>query len=603
MTYTFKLSRRIARLRAPLFAALILTLTACDNPDSLGPESLQPTAEGGTPLGAVSFSGGIPMGTFAQPNSEFGSRYNGAHRNISPNLLISELSTIRSRGGKIVLMMAGSQRHYKNGDGTFSLSEWKARIDRYRGVNFSSFINDGTIIAHYLIDEPYDASNFGGKPVPGSTLEEMARYSKSIWPSLKTVVRAEPYEIKWSGTYQHLDAAWAQYLSRKGNASDYIQKNVSAAKQMGLGLIVGLNLVGGGTPNGTWMTPSEVESWGSALLSSDYPCAFISWQYNESYLSSSSMKSAMDRLRHLAQYRSSRSCGDATSGGQTPPPPTPPPPPPTEPPPTEPPPAFSGVPFGPYGGPTSEAGAFTGALRGVTPDNVLATAADARRAGMRIVLRLGGSEMTNADGTFSLTKWKAALDRYAGVDLSSYTVDGTIAGHLLVRNPQVAAAWGGRQISHTTLEEMARYSRQRWPAIATIVHAPPSWLADKSTAWQYLDAASAMYSGSAGDAGAWVAQQASEASAERLGLLVSMNVLNGGTSASQLAGTTAGNYAMSASQLRTWGSALVAPSRVCGVLMARYDAGYFGRSDIRDAVATVSSRARARAATSCRMRT
>ena len=179
----------------------------------------------------------------------------------------------------------------------------------------------------------------------------MARYSKSIWPSLKTVVRAEPYEIKWSGTYRYLDAAWAQYLSRKGNASDYLQKNVSAAKQMGLGLIVGLNLVGGGTPNGTWMTPSEVENWGSALLSSDYPCAFISWQYDGAYLSSSSMKSAMDRLRRLAQYRSSRSCGDATSGGSDATALTPPPPPPTEPPPTEPPPRSPGCRSAPTAGP------------------------------------------------------------------------------------------------------------------------------------------------------------------------------------------------------------------------------------------------------------
>jgi hypothetical protein len=205
-------------------------------------------------------------------------------------------------------MMAGSQKHYKNADGSFSLTKWKARIDRYRNTNFSSFINDGTIIAHYLIDEPYDGHNFGGKPVPGSTLEEMARYSKSLWPSLKTVVRAEPYYIKWSGTYRYLDAAWAQYLARKGNVSDYIQKNVSAAKQMGLGLVVGLNMKHGGVPNGTWMSPSEVENWGSALLSSDYSCAFISWQYDSNMLSSSSMKDAMGSLRRKAQSRPSRSC-------------------------------------------------------------------------------------------------------------------------------------------------------------------------------------------------------------------------------------------------------------------------------------------------------
>ena len=179
-------------------------------------------------------------------------------------------------------MLAGNQSHYVDRSGGFNLSKWKARIDRYRGINFSSYINDGTIIAHYLIDEPYDASNYGGRTVPGATLEEMARYSKQLWPSMKTVVRAEPYYIQWSGKYKYLDAAWAQYLSRKGDPSAYIARNVSTAKQMGLGLIVGLNIVHGGTPNGSWMSASEVEKWGAALLSSAYSCAFISWQYSSS---------------------------------------------------------------------------------------------------------------------------------------------------------------------------------------------------------------------------------------------------------------------------------------------------------------------------------
>jgi hypothetical protein len=325
MPPSFKLFRRIARFRAPVAVSLLLSLFACDGADSFNPDSsttTDPADQGpvvtesdevpAVPVvptqAALSFAGGIPMGAFALPTSALGSTYNGAHRNIGPFALTSELSNIRSRGGKIVLMMAGSQRHYKDGSGHFSLTKWKARIDRYRKLNFSSFINDGTIIAHYLIDEPYDARNFGGRPVPGSTLEEMARYSKSIWPNLKTVVRAEPYEIRWNGTYRALDAAWAQYLRRKGDASDYIQKNVSAARQMGLGLIVGLNIVGGGSPNGTWMTPSEVENWGSELLSSDYACAFISWQYNSYKLSSRAMREAMSRLRRKAENRPSRSC-------------------------------------------------------------------------------------------------------------------------------------------------------------------------------------------------------------------------------------------------------------------------------------------------------
>jgi hypothetical protein len=414
-----------------------------------------------------------------------------------------------------------------------------------------------------------------------------------------TIVRTWPdYLDNWSGSYRYLDAAWAQYAANRWPDADaFLKENVAKAQARGLALVVGLNLLDGSPTKGN-MSASQVESYGSALLSSTYPCAFISWKYDQAHLSSSGMGNAMDALRRLAQNRSSRTCRGATSaGGEAPTPSEPPtsePPPPTSP--------SSGVPFGPYGLPTSEMGSFTGLVRAATPSNVLSTAAAVRRAGARVILRLTGNDVTNADGTFSLTKWKAALDRYASVDLSSYAGDGTIAGHLLVLNPQSATAWGGRQISQVTLDEMARYSRQRWPAVPTIAHAPPSWLGAKATPWQYLDASSVMYSGSAGDAGVWVGEQASAAVEAGLGLLVGMNVLNGGTSASGLAGTTEGKFAMSASQLRTWGSVLVAQSQVCGLVMSRYDDAYFGRSDVKEAVEVLAEKAGARAASPCRVR-
>lgn len=326
MSHSFKLSRRFARFRALGAVTLLLSLAACDdslNPDrSTTPDPVDQVPAAGddadvtlvtpdAPQLATSFAGGIPIGLFAMPTSEYGSRYNGALRNIGTGQLVSTLNAIKSRGGKVVLMMAGSQPYYKNSDGTFSLSKWKARVDRFRRVNIGSYINDGTILAHYLIDEPYDPRNWSGHPVGGSTLEEMAKYSKGIWPSLKTVVRAEPSLIKWNGTYHALDAAWAQYLARKGDVNDYIRKEVSSAKQMGLGLVVGLNVLKGGTPNGTWMTPQEVEKFGSALLSSGYACAFISWQYGPSNLETASMRDAMSALRRKAENVPSRSC----SGG------------------------------------------------------------------------------------------------------------------------------------------------------------------------------------------------------------------------------------------------------------------------------------------------
>jgi hypothetical protein len=316
MTHSFKLSRRIARLRAPVFGAIIVILIGCNSTDSLTPSSSTPAEVGdqatpvdqGTLAGNASFStsfaGGIPMGISNLPTSWYGSRYNGALRNIYPAYLTSELAGIKSRGGKVVLMLAGNERYYKDASGHFSFDKWKQRVNRFKGVNFSSYLNDGTIVGHYMIDEPNDKTNWNGTTISPATVEKMAQYSKQLWPSMVTIARADP---TYFSTAHYLDAAWAQYVARKGTPGDYISRNVAAAKSRGLALITGMNILKGGY-NGSKMTATQVKSWGSTLLANTYPCAFISWQYNDTYLSSSSIKDAMSVLRSKAQSRSSKTC-------------------------------------------------------------------------------------------------------------------------------------------------------------------------------------------------------------------------------------------------------------------------------------------------------
>lgn len=303
---------------------MIFAFTGCDATESLNPDSstlpetgveVVGVAETVDPDGAslaapslasVSFAGGIPFGTFAHPTSAFGAPYNGALRNIFPQYLLSHLAAIKARGGKVVLNLGGGDKSYRDSKG-FSMTMWKARVDRFKNTNFSSYVKDGTIIGHYLIDEPNNAGRWG-RPIPPAVIEEMAKYSKLRWPTLPTIVRTYPeYMLMFSGNYRYLDAAWAQYVHRKGEAGAFIRKNVADAQKKGLGLVVGLNVLRGG-PNQRQMRASEVKSWGSALLSSSYPCAFISWQYNSSYLSSSAVKDAMKYLSSKARSRSSRSC-------------------------------------------------------------------------------------------------------------------------------------------------------------------------------------------------------------------------------------------------------------------------------------------------------
>ncbi len=306
----FEVARRFVRLRAALAASSILALAACGAEDTVAPaveSSVEIMAVGEPAVANANFAGGIPFGLAAQPVSMFGSRFNGGKRTTGPGQLLKELAEIRSRGGRVVLMMAGNPRHYKDGSGHFSFERWKDRVNEFRNINFKSYIDDGTLIGHYLMDEPNDPKNWSGRPVSASAVEEMARHSKSLWPNLPTIVRTQPDYL--NSNHRYLDAAWAQYLSRRGNVRDYIRDNVADAQKRGLQLVVGLNIVHGGTPQGTNMTASEVEDWGSALLESSYPCAFIMWQYQSSTLDNSGMGSAMESLRRKAENRSSKRCG------------------------------------------------------------------------------------------------------------------------------------------------------------------------------------------------------------------------------------------------------------------------------------------------------
>ena len=70
----------------------------------------------------------------------------------------------RARGGRVVVAFSGSPKYYLQ-NGYFSFEKWKSRVNRFRGINLSQFIKDGTIVGHYMIDEPNDPANWRGRPV------------------------------------------------------------------------------------------------------------------------------------------------------------------------------------------------------------------------------------------------------------------------------------------------------------------------------------------------------------------------------------------------------------------------------------------------------
>lgn len=310
--------RWTARLRRSLVAALAVVVTSCDGRDpstAPGADAESPASPVTPPSLGLAYSGGMPFGLFATPTAGLGSDFNVTlinARNWLPiwlpkRTLPQELAAIKARGGKVILSLAGSHAHYLDENGRFSMTKWKERVDAFKSIPFSTYITDGTVVGHLLIDEPNDPFNWGGIPVAQAAVEELAKYSKQLWPNMATLVRVEStYLAQWPGTYRYLDAAWAQFVVRKGPPADFITRNVADAKRKGLALVTGLNILKGDSAKA--MSPTLIRSAGSTLLSSGYPCAFISWKYDEEYLATPGVRDALRYLRSKALNRTYKSC-------------------------------------------------------------------------------------------------------------------------------------------------------------------------------------------------------------------------------------------------------------------------------------------------------
>jgi hypothetical protein len=250
------------------------------------------------------------FGTFGIKNDLLGTVHTGSVRAPDPTNILTLLSGARAKAARIVIDPVLTDGSVKNADGTFSLSKWKTVVGRFKSVNFSSYITDGTVMGIFLLDEADDPSNWGGKTIPTSTIEAMAQYSKSLWPSLTTIMRARPTYLANGTVYRYLDATWIQYQLSHGSFTTWTSNQIAAAKRAGLGLVVGLNVLRGGNTSSTIpMSASQLRTWGTGLLNQVYACGYFNgWTYNSTYFSRSDIKTVMAELSTKAKAHVKTSC-------------------------------------------------------------------------------------------------------------------------------------------------------------------------------------------------------------------------------------------------------------------------------------------------------
>jgi hypothetical protein len=325
MTGLSTLPYRSASLRGLAGALLLITGAACAG-DEVGPstEALPTTGIDGAVSFALDTRSRIPGIVFASDGMRTnlinsvhtGSKLGGA---VGPSNVLSLLAEARARKGRVLFKFSmGADKYVKNSDGTFSLSKWKTLVARFRNVNLNPYIADGTLLGHFLIDEPHRTSKWGGKVISHATLEAMAKYSKQLWPGLNTFTHTQMgWLANTSVTFNHLDAGWAQYTAGKGEVTKWITAEINHAKRKRLGLMVGLNALGGGSSSsgvkGYWpgknaMSANEIRTYGTKLLNQSYACAFMVWAYNADYYGRSDMKSALADISSKARKHVKTSC-------------------------------------------------------------------------------------------------------------------------------------------------------------------------------------------------------------------------------------------------------------------------------------------------------
>jgi hypothetical protein len=261
---------------------------------------------------------GFSFGAFNIPMSQLSSRLSGTVILPTTKSVIKWLNAARAGHARVFIRMTGGNSKYKNPDGTFSLALWEKLVGAFQGFDLGGYVADGTLLGHYMVDEPNDPDEWGGHPISYADLDEMARYSKQLWPALPTVVRGAPTWLAQTPVpYAYLDAGWAQYSASKGNVGVYLASNLTAARNAGLGLVVGLNVLNGGTSAsgipgysaGKYaMSASQLLSWGSVLLGDGFPCAFLMWKYDTTYFNRSDMSLAVDSLHTLAAAHPPATC-------------------------------------------------------------------------------------------------------------------------------------------------------------------------------------------------------------------------------------------------------------------------------------------------------
>ena len=262
---------------------------------------------------AAKSSAGFAIGLSRWPTESYCSGLmSAAMQQVDPRALLERLQLARRCNVRVVLVpprrlltVNGQPR------GAFSVDSAKRFTDRYAALLPADTILKyrNTIIGLNLADDYGCLACWGGTAITQAEVAEWAAYTRARLPGVPLGVRVTP---DWVAAHPplvpHLDYAWAQYATRKGEAQAYYDRAATIAGRLGLKVVMGVNVENCYGGDSTACTAQDLVRFGELAVRHPASCAFVSWRYDAGTWAQAEVREAWKGLVRVASERPAEEC-------------------------------------------------------------------------------------------------------------------------------------------------------------------------------------------------------------------------------------------------------------------------------------------------------
>lgn len=246
------------------------------------------------------------------------SGFGGTVMYVHPWGIITLLNGMRAHNIRGFLKLTGEPHSTYMTAGKFDFDKWKAGTDQYDTPEIKAAIAasvaDGTLLGYSMIDEP-NRYDWNGS-IDKATLDRMATYSRSIFPTLPTAA-VLPYSWRPTERYHVMDVIIAGTWKPTLTPQAFRDSAIATAKANGIGLAFALNIMAAPQVKGCeprspgsrtcLMTPAQIKEWGVTL--GEASCGMFMWTYEERLFARSAYVQAFKHVADQLAAQPARACG------------------------------------------------------------------------------------------------------------------------------------------------------------------------------------------------------------------------------------------------------------------------------------------------------